>query len=311
MRTFPLCIALTLAFCLLIGSAGHAQEKGRGSLQAELHTSLETELNRVADSLHGVMGFAVKDLTGGESFIRNADLVFPTASAIKLAVLLELLRQDQGTKLSLSEQHTVRRSELPSGDTEPILGMLGDGTTTMTLRDIAALMVVLSDNGATNILIERVGMENINAGIARLGLTQTQLRRKMIDIEAARQGRENVSTPRELALLLEKIRVGGVLDAAHTKEYLSLIGLPKDSLFNKALPAAVRIEDKPGSLDAVRCDAGIIEIPGHPFVMSVMTTYLESNDEGERKIREVARLVYDYFERLSRSSSYGRAISEK
>ena len=52
------------------------------------------------------------------------------------------------------------------------------------------------------------------------------------------------------------------------------------------------IEDKPGSLDAVRCDAGIIEIPGHPFVMSIMTTYLENNEDGERAIKQVARLVY-------------------
>ncbi len=133
----------------------------------------------------------------------------------------------------------------------------------------------------------------------------------MIDIDAAREGRENVSTPRELALLLEKIWGGSVLDAAHTNEYFALIGLPKDSLFNKALPVTVRIEDKPGSLDGVRCDAGIVEIPGHPFVMSIMTTYLRSNDDGERAIREVARLIYDYFELLGRSSSYGRIISEK
>jgi beta-lactamase class A len=304
-------IGLVMASSLFVGFTGLAQDKSRPSIQADLHAGLETEINRAADGLRGVMGFAVKDLTSGESFFRNADLVFPTASSIKLTVLLELLRQDQDAKLSLSEQHTVRRGELPSGDTEPILGMLGDGTATMTLRDIATFMVVLSDNGATNILIERAGMDNINAGIARLGLTQTRLRRKMIDIEAARQGRENVSTPRELAALLEKIRGGGVLDSAHTKEYFALIGLPKDSLFNKALPATVRIEDKPGALDAVRCDAGIIEIPGHPFVMTVMTTYLENNEEGERKIREVARLVYDYFERMSRSSPYGRIISEK
>ncbi len=305
------CIGLALALCVIDGSGSQGQEKSQPSLQAELHAKLETEINRMADSLHGVMGLAVKDLTGGESFFRNADLVFPTASSIKLTVLLELLRQDQDKKLSLNEKHTVRRSDLPSGDTEPILGMLGDGTVNMTLRDIATLMVVLSDNGATNILIERAGMENINAGIARLGLTQTHLRRKMIDIEAARQGRENVSTPRELAVLLERIWRGSILDAPHTKEYFNLLGLPKDSLFNKALPATVRIEDKPGSLDAVRCDAGIVEIPGHPFVMSVMTAYLENNDDGERAVKKVARLVYDYFEQLSRSSSYGRFISEK
>ncbi len=311
MRVCLLPISLALASSLNISSLSQAEERNQATLQATLHAKLEADINRVAENLHGVMGFAIKDLTSGESFYRNAELVFPTASSIKLAVLLELERQDQDLKLSLNEKHTIWHSSLPAGDTEPILHMLGNGTATMTLRDVATFMVVLSDNGATNILIDRVGMENINAGLARLGLTQTRLRRKMIDIEAARQGRENVSTPRELAMLLEKIHSGSVLDATHTKEYFDLIGLPKDSLFNKALPATVRIEDKPGALDAVRCDAGIIEIPGRPFVISVMTTYLENNDDGERAVRAVARSVYDYFDRLNRSSAYGRFISEK
>lgn len=300
-----------VAFAFAGAAPAHAQDKSATLLQGALHAKLDANLSRVAEHLRGVMGYAIKDLTTGETFNRNAVLEFPTASSIKLAVLLELLRQDQEGKLSLDEKHTIRHSELPPGDTDPILHMLGDGTATMTLRDVATFMVVLSDNGATNILINRVGMANVNAEVARLGFTETRLRRLMIDIEAARQGRENVSSPRELSGLLEKIHSGSVLDAAHTKEYFNLIGLPKDSMFNKALPATVRIEDKPGELDAVRCDAGIIEIPGHPFVMTVMTTYLGSNDEGENAIKEVARLVYEYFDRLSRSSSYGRFISEK
>jgi len=304
-------LALSLACILTFATPSPTQEKSATPLQPALHAKLDDELNRVADQLHGVMGFAIKDLTSGESFYHNADLVFPTASSIKLTVLLELVRQDQEKKLSLGEKHTIRHSELPPGDTDPILHMLGDGTAMMTLHDVATFMVVLSDNGATNILIDRVGMANVNAEIARLDLSQTHLRRKMIDIEAARQGRENVSTPRELSSLLEKIHAGGVLDAAHTKDYFDLLALPKDSLFNKALPPTVRIEDKPGSLDAVRCDAGIIEIPGHPFVMTVMTTYLDDNNDGERAVKEVARMVYEYFDRLNRSSSYGRVISEK
>jgi beta-lactamase class A len=288
-----------------------SQRQAAASLQAEMHSKLEEQLGRAADHLHGVMGFAIKDLTSGEAFYRNADLVFPTASSIKLTVLLELERQDQEGKLSLSETHTIRHSELPTGDTDPILHMLGDGTATMTLRDIATFMVVLSDNGATNILINHAGMDNINAEIARVGLKETHLRRKMIDIDAARAGRENVSTPRELSGLLEIIHSGRALDPAHTKDYFDLISLPKDSLFNKALPPAVRIKDKPGSLDAVRCDAGIIEISGRPVVMTVMTTYLERNDDGERAVKDIALAVYDYFARLGASSAYGRMISEK
>lgn len=307
MSKSPLRYILILACVVFFGRPVHAQS----SLQAAMHSEFDAKLAREANHLNGVLGYSIQDIKTGESFERNADLVFPTASSIKLAILLELMRQDQEGKLSLSEKHTIRHGELPMDDTDPILHMLGDGTATMSLRDIATFMVVLSDNGATNILINRVGMDNVNQEVERLGLTQTKLRRVMIDIQAAREGRENVSTPRELTTLLEKIHAGGVLDDAHTKQYFDLLGLPKDSFFNKALAPAVRIEDKPGELDRVRCDAGIIEIPGHPFSMTVMTTYLAGNEEGEQAIETIARLAYAYFNRLASFSPYGRDISEK
>jgi hypothetical protein len=111
--------------------------------------------------------------------------------------------------------------------------------------------------------------------------------------------------------LLEKVRAGQALDPAHTKQYFDLLRLPKESLFHRALPARLSIADKPGALDAVRCDAGIIEVEGRPFVMSVMITYLASNEEGERAVEEIARLAHAHFDRLSHSSAYGRVISEK
>jgi beta-lactamase class A len=298
----------TLGFATL-ASAAAAQEAPASTLQAALHAKLDAEIKRVADQLPGVCGYAVKDLTSGEAFEHNADLVFPTASSIKVAVLAELMRQAEQAKVNLQEEHTIHRSETVAGD--PILYMLGDGTVTMTWRDIATFMVVLSDNSATNMLIGRLGMDNVNAEIARLGLTQTHLRRRMIDLDAARRGNENVSTPRELSALLEKLWSGGPLDADHTKEYFRMLSLPKDSLFNKALADTVPIADKPGALEAVRCDTGIIQIPGHPFVMTVMTTYLATERQGEESIEKIARLVYDYFDRLARSSNVGRVISEK
>ena len=300
--------ALALLPILLAGGAAlHAQE----TIPSALHAKLETRLANVVDHLDGVMGYAIKDLSTGESFLRLPDTVFPQASSIKLTILLELMRQAQEGKLSLDEKHTLRRSEMTRGDTEPILTMLGDGTVTLTLRDLAIFMVVLSDNTATNILIDRLGMDNINAGVMRLGLKETKLRRHMIDLEAAKKGNENVSTPREMLTLLEKVNAGQALDAARTKEYFDLLRLPKDSEFHKALPEDVSIADKPGALEGVRCDTGLIDIPGHPFIMSVTTTYVARDDEGEHAVEEVARLAYDYFNRLSRSSSYGRVISFK
>jgi len=304
-------LLLVLANLLAPAPLTSPQEVAPATLQAALHEQFEARMRQVAQRLDGVAGYAIQDLATSESFYLNADLVFPTASSIKLAVLLELMRQAQEGKLVLDEKHTIRRKETTVGDDEPILAMLGDGTVSMTLRDIATFMVVLSDNSATNILIDRLGLDNINSEIARLGLRETHLRRKMIDIEAARQGGENVSTPREMMTLVEKVHAGNVLDPAHTKDYFFLLALPKDSLFHKALPSTVTIEDKPGALDAVRCDTGVIEVKGHPFAISVMTTYDATNAEGERAVREIARLAHDYFSRLAGSSAYGRVISEK
>jgi beta-lactamase class A len=281
------------------------------TLKDALHTQLQTSLNGVVERLDGVMGYAIKDLTTGETLLRLPDTVFSQASSIKLTILLELMRQAQDGKLALEEKHTLRRTEAPPGDRDPILGMLGDGTVTMTLRDLAVFMIVLSDNTATNILIDRLGIENINSGIARLGLKETKLRRRMIDLEAARRGNENVSTPREMMVLLEKVHSQQALDAAHTKEFLAILGLNKDSEFRKALPEPVSVADKPGALEGVRCDSGIIDVAGHPFILCVMSTYLKREEDGERAIEEVARLAYSYFDRLSRASAYGRIISDK
>jgi beta-lactamase class A len=187
-----------------------------------------------------------------------------------------------------------------------ILYMLGDGTVHLSWRDVATFMVVLSDNSATNILIDRLGMDNISAESRRLGLAHTLLQRHMMDFKAAQEGRENVSTPQELSELLAKVYSRQALDSAQAEEYFRILSLPKDSEFHSALPQNVRIADKPGALPGVRCDAGIVFIPGHPLVLTMMTAYLENDADGEAAIERVARLAYAYFNQLAQSNRYGR-----
>lgn len=306
--------ALLWVLALVLTASASPPAMAQETLQAGLRENFQTDLDRVAKNLAGVMGYAIKDLTTGETFFRLPDTVFPQASSIKLTILLELMRQAQDGKISLEEKHTLRRSEAPPGDRDPILGMLGDGTVTMSLRDLAVFMIVLSDNTATNILIDRLGMENINAGLTRLGLKETKLRRRMIDLEAAQRGNENVSTPREMMMLLEKTRGGlamDTLDRERNVEFFRILTLNKESVFHKALPAKAAIADKPGALEAVRCDSGIIDVGFNHFILCVMTTYLKNDEDGERAIEEVARLAYEYFDRRSRASDYGRVISDR
>ncbi len=289
---------------VFMASSGAAQAPP--SLQEALHAKLDRDLQATANHLDGVMGYDLRDLTTGESFADHAGLVFPTASSIKLAILVTLLRQAQEGKIALDQELTVDRNQTVGGS--GILDMLGKDTVHLSWRDAATLMVVLSDNSATNILMDRLGMSNINAESRRLGLAHTLLRRHMMDLKAAQHGRENVSTPQELSELLWKVYNRQALDPAQTEEYFRILSLPKDSEFHAALPQGVRIADKPGELAGVRCDAGIVFIPGHPFVLTVMTAYLGSDAGGEAAIERVARLAYGYFNRLAESSRYGRQM---
>ena len=100
----------------------------------------------------------------------------------------------------------------------------------------------------SNVLIDRVGMENVNRMLDSLNLPHTRLRRKMMDIKAAAEGRENISTPREMLSLLEQIYRGKVLNQETTQEFLKMLSTHKDSWLPRDLPDSVRVADKPGSV---------------------------------------------------------------
>src|ERR1035441_1584954 len=188
-----------------------------------LWTKLEASILNVDRGLDGVMGVAVLDLTDGHKYLLHADEVFPQASSIKICVLAELYRQAQQGKLKLTDLYTVNAADLVQDS--DIMGGLTPGVTKITLRDLATMMVAVSDNSATNVLIDRVGMENVNAMLDSLGLTHTRLRRKMMDLQAAKEGRENISTPREMMALLDAIYHGKFLNKdseEHTSELQSL-----------------------------------------------------------------------------------------
>ncbi len=174
-----------------------------------LWQKLETRVEEIAARLDGVMGVAVLDLTDGRVLLGNADRVFAAASSIKLAILLELYRQDQEARARAKGK--ARLDDIYSFDPKDlvedsrIMAGLTPGVTRVTNGDLAQFMIAVSDNAAANVLIDRVGKANVNATLRGLGLSKTMLRRKMMNIAAARRGDENVATPQEMVRLLEAI----------------------------------------------------------------------------------------------------------
>jgi beta-lactamase class A len=265
---------------------------------ADLKAKFEKRVQEIAARVDGVVGYSIVDLTSGERIGRLESATFPTASAIKLAIVYELFKQAEEQKIRLTDMVTLERAQAVGGT-----GVLVEmGTPTLSIRDYAVLMVTLSDNTATNILIDRLGMERIAARMQALGLSGTKLRRHMMDTAAARRGDENVSTPDELARLLKAMNDG-------MPQAIELLKKPKDNRLRKGLPEGVESADKSGELEGVRVDAGIVFAKNRPYVLSVMTTFLKDEAEGERAIEQISRAAYEYFSRLGAGGTLGRILN--
>jgi beta-lactamase class A len=262
----------------------------------------------IRSRLDGVLGVYVEDLSTGARIERRADELFPTASSIKLAVLYELFRQAEEGRIDLGEVTQPPADRVGGGGVLQYLG----GRVSLTSRDLAVLMIGWSDNEATNLLVRKVGIDAVNRRLDGLGLPQTRLRRLMMDLEAARRGDENVSTPRELARLAATVARGEGLGAARAKDLLAVASVPDEgSHFRRGLPEGVRAVSKPGALEGMRCEAAFVDVPGRPYAAAIMTAYLRHEADGEGAITELSAAIYGTFDRLARSSAYGRVVSER
>ena len=307
-----------VAFCVAVALADSAfgqqkpKEVPHDTGDDLLWKKLETRVEEIAAKLDGVMGVAILDLTDGRMLLQNADRVFPAASSIKLAILLELYRQDQEAragakgKARLDDIYTFDPKDLV--EDSRIMAGLTAGVTRVTNRDLAQFMVAVSDNASANILSDRVGRDNVNAMLHSLGLSKTMLRRKMMDVAAARRGEENNATPQEMVQLLEAIFKEKALDKQATAEFIKQLSTLKQSYLPRYVPESVQVANKPGELEGVRNDSGIVFAQNQPFAISVMTAYDRDEKAAERAIGEVALEAYRYFDMRGKTSEYGRIL---
>ena len=274
-----------------------------------LEEQLERELGKVAAQLDGVVGIAIMDLTSGRTWLCHEQELFPQASTIKIAILVEVLQQCESGKLKLDEPIELKPNQKVGGS--GVLHLLTTPQLTLSLRDLCVLMVSLSDNTATNLLIDRVGMESVNSRMAAMGLKNTKLQRKMMDLQAAQEGRENISTPYDMLQLLHQIYSGKAMASHFRDELVNILSVYKESVLRQNIPEAVTVANKPGELEGVRTDCGIVYLKGRPFIICVMTTYLHDDRQGDAAIATITKLAFAHFSRIAGASEYGRVISTR
>ncbi len=297
-------MAVVSALLTFTGQIGElsAQEAHLGILAEKF----QTDLTEIAQAVPGVMGIAVVDLTSGERFGINEELVFPQGSSIKIPVLIELFKQAEAGQLQLDEQVVVSEADQTGGS--GVLEGFGDGTSVLAFRDLAVLMIVLSDNSATNILIEQVGMENVNRTMAELGVPRTKLQRKMIQPQSSAVGDENLSTPAEAAELMGRIVSCQLpMSADACADLRSILEIPKAGSLPDPIPGNVAVAWKPGGITGVSVAWGVVDLPGRPYVLTAMVNYSEGGAAGNA-IRQASEVTYDYFSRLAGATPYGTRV---
>jgi beta-lactamase class A len=282
-------------------AAVHAQPPARAQLAAKL----QAELDRLAAAAPGVVGVGVVDLGSGERWAVHESLVFAQGSAIKIPLLIELFRRSDAGELKLTDRKTLTAADRTGGSS--LLQHFSDGGSAFSLHDLAVPMIVQSDNTATNMLIDVVGMERVNRTMASLGFVQTKLQRKMIRPEASARGEENVSTPREAVDLMVRLaRCDLPLTPASCAEVRRLLELPKGGEFRQPIPAAVRVAWKPGGLEGVSTAWGVVALPGAPYAVALMVNY--GNAQVGETVRALSAAVFQHFALVAGATPFGTRV---
>lgn len=266
---------------------------------------LEDQLRTLMAGFPGVTGIAVKALTDGQTLAIHADEIFPTASTIKIHVLVQLLARAEAGEVDLQQRLAVSPEShvLGSG----VLAYL-QGPVELTLLDIAILMIIASDNTATNLCIDAAGLEATNALIQRLGLSQTHLRRKMMDHIAAVREQENVATPQELVTIFDLLHQGKPSPWV-AQQALEILKKPKHGFIDRALPDNVTVANKPGWVEGAMCDAALVYLPRRPYAVALMTKHsMVSARTQEQFLFTLAATIHESMVNLDRSNRYGRIV---
>ena len=272
----------------------------------------------------GTVGVSARHLNAGVQVRHNADMTFFTASTLKVP-LLELYRQVDEGKVDLSRRMGLTDMMKVTGS--GVLKELEAGLQP-TIHDLAMLMIVISDNTATDILYEMVGRDSLNANLRELGLTKTRipmstrelhfsvtgldprnpshtyemvadrLFKREFDLEsdALDEEKSDVSCPDDMCALLELVHRGEALSPSSREGFFGILKRQQlNSMIPLLLPSGTLVAHKTGAYDTVRCDVGIVYSLTGPYAIAIMAKQIKGERLADLALASVSRAVYDEF----------------
>jgi beta-lactamase class A len=265
-----------------------------------LAPSARSAVERLIERSGAEVGVAMRTLDGRQELLLGASVSFHAASTMKVPVMIEMFRQARARRLRLDDEVKVvnRFPSIVDGspylltadsDSEPFLyKAVGQ---TRTYRQLCELMITISSNLAANILIDRLGVENIRKTTAALGADGMNVRRGVEDTKAFQAGQNNTTTANALLVLLEAIAHGKAVSPSASREMVEVL---KQQKFNEGIPAGLppgtRVAHKTGSITRIQHDAGIVYRP-RPYVLVVLVRGLDDETKAHKLIADITRTV--------------------
>ncbi|HTL43767.1 MAG TPA: serine hydrolase [Vicinamibacterales bacterium] len=269
--------------------------------QTPPQTDLHARVRRLIDASSAEVAVAFRRLDGSRELLIDPDKPFHAASTMKVPVMIELFRQAAAGQLSLDEQLPIRNEfhsivdgsvyQLDPGDDSDSVVYANAGKT-MSLRDLCEQMITVSSNFAANLLIERLGVENIRHTVTRLGADGMQVLRGVEDNKAFDRGMNNTTTARGLMVLMEKIATGHAVNPPADAEMTAML---ERQHFNDAIPAGLPpgtvVGHKTGNITKIHNDAAIVYGP-KPYVLVVLVRGIQDQKVSAALIASISREVW-------------------
>lgn len=261
---------------------------------------LSNELKQRIAKFHGNVGIFFKDLKTGNEVTINEEALFPSASLVKLPIMVAVFDAEKEGKLELTKKLKLKNQyKSPGGG---YLYQTREGRS-FTILNLVERMVTQSDNTATNMIVAELGFEYLNKKFEEFGLKNTNMRRGVLDLKSRKEGIENYTTANDMAFLLEKIFNGDMISQQASQEMLEILKKQRvNDRIPRYLPKEVPIAHKTGTLKDTFSDVGIVFAPEGAFLLCVLTDDVTNRKYAKRFISKIAKTTYEYHKTINSGS---------
>ena len=258
---------------------------------------LKNTLENKVRYFKGTVGLVVEDLDTGWEIAYNGNTLIPSASLVKVPIMLSCFYAAQDGKINLKDTITLKSSDKVSGS--KVLGNYSTGSV-FTVEELFNPMITQSDNAAANILIDYVGFDTLNTYFSKIGLKNTNIARKMMDFAERREGEENFTTAEDMAYLLEELYYRRFLNKDVSEKCLEILGQQKiNDRIPRKLPRGTFVLHKTGLERHVCHDVGIVFTNRGNFLICVLAKHEDKFAKATKKfISEVTLLVFNYYQNI-------------